>query len=239
MGGPDGTGGGAGTSGPGVPDGTGGGAGTSGPGGPDGTGGGAGTGGAGGTSGPGGPGGTTRGASQRRRVSPSVLAFLVLYGTFVVAAFLFEIPFGIAVGTNFGDFAREMVFVVPAAFVLIGLFEVWVPRATVERHLGEKGSRPAQWFWMLMLAGTAVGGLYVAFPIAAALHRKGARLGAVLSYIGLSGVSRIPMTLFEISFLGVPFTLIRYFVSVPLVILSSELLGTWLERRGFKIADPG
>ncbi|MFP4152686.1 MAG: hypothetical protein ACLFSV_07545 [Alkalispirochaeta sp.] len=215
VGGPDGTSGGAGTSGPGVPDGTGGGAGTS------------------------GPGGTTRGASQRRRVSPSVLAFLVLYGTFVVAAFLFEIPFGIAVGTNFGDFAREMVFVVPAAFVLIGLFEVWVPRATVERHLGEKGSRPAQWFWMLMLAGTAVGGLYVAFPIAAALHRKGARLGAVLSYIGLSGVSRIPMTLFEISFLGVPFTLIRYFVSVPLVILSSELLGTWLERRGFKIADPG
>jgi len=179
------------------------------------------------------------GSPQRRRVSPGILVFLGLYALFVVAAFIFDIPVGIAVGTNAADFAREMVFIVPAAFVLIGLFEVWVPRSAVERHLGEKGSRPAQWFWMLMLAGTAVGGLYVAFPIAAALHRKGARLGAVLSYIGLSGVSRIPMTLFEISFLGVPFTLIRYLVSVPLVILFSELLGTWLERRSFEIADGG
>lgn len=165
--------------------------------------------------------------------------FLCLYAGVIVSAFLFDFAVGIQIGRNFADFAREMIFIIPAAFVLIGLFEIWVPREAVERHLGAGGSRLAQWFWMLMLAGTAVGGLYVAFPIAAALRHKGARLGVVLSYIGFSGVSRIPMTLFEISFLGVPFTLIRYLVSVPLVILFSELLGAWLERRGFEMANPG
>ena len=176
---------------------------------------------------------------SRQRLSPAVVVFLSLYGAFVVLALLFDIPVGLEVGRNFADFAGEMVFVIPSAFVLIGLFEVWVPRKAVERHLGEDGARLAQWFWMLMLAGTSVGGLYVAFPIAAALRQKGARLGVVLSYIGLSGVSRIPMTLFEISFLGVPFTVIRYLVSVPLVILFSEFLGSRLERRSFEMANPG
>lgn len=176
---------------------------------------------------------------KEQRVAPAVVVFLCLYVGLIVAAFLFDIPVGIQIARNFADFSREMIFIIPATFVLIGLFEIWVPRKAVERHLGEDGSRLAQWFWMLMLAGTAVGGLYVAFPIAAALRHKGARFGVVLSYIGLSGVSRIPMTLFEISFLGVPFTVIRYLVSVPLVILFSELFGTWLERRDFTMADPG
>lgn len=174
-----------------------------------------------------------------KRVSPAVVIFLSLYCALLLLSFLFDISVGMEVGQNFADFAGEMVLVIPAAFVLIGLFEIWVPRKAVERHLGEDGSRLAQWFWMLMLAGTAVGGLYVAFPIAAALRHKGARFGVVLSYIGLSGVSRIPMTLFEISFLGLPFTGIRYLVSVPLVIFFSELLGSWLERRGFEMANPG
>ena len=46
------------------------------------------------------------------------------------------------------------------------------------------------------------------------------------------------MTLFEISFLGVPFTVIRYVVSVPLVILASEVLGSRLERTGYEMTSP-
>jgi hypothetical protein len=82
-----------------------------------------------------------------------------------------------------------------------------------------------------------VGGLYVAFPVAAALQRKGARLSFLFTYIGASGVCRIPMTLFEASFLGIEFTLIRYAVAVPLIVLSSELLGQYLERRDFLIHE--
>lgn len=171
-------------------------------------------------------------AGTQKGPSPALLVFLGIYAAAVLAAIVLDVPVGIEVGQNFLAFAREMVLILPAAFVVIGLFEVWVPREAVERYLGEHGSRLLQWFWMVMLASTTVGGLYVSFPVAAALRHKGARLGLVFSYIGLSGVCRIPMTLFEISFLGVPFTVIRYLVSVPLVIFVSELLGSALERGG-------
>jgi len=104
----------------------------------------------------------------------------------------------------------------------------------VERHLGEQAGLRAH-LWAVLLAGTTVGGLYVAFPVAAALQRKGARLAFLFTYIGASGVCRIPMTLFEASFLGIEFTLIRYALAVPLIILSSELMGGYLQRREYVI----
>ncbi len=44
-------------------------------------------------------------------------------------------------------------------------------------------------------------------------------------------ITRIPMTLFEASFLGIKFSLIRLLVSLPLVILSSIWLGEYIERK--------
>ena len=182
--------------------------------------------------------GTKEKALRRRPVSPVLLVFLGLYAAGVAVSLALGIPVGVQTARNLLLFSREMALILPAAFVLIGLFEVWVPRKAVERHLGPDARRLLSWFWAVLLASTTVGGLYVSFPIAWSLRHKGARLGLVLSYIGLSGVCRIPMTLFEISFLGVPFTVIRYLVSVPLVILVSEMLGSHLEDRGYRMTHP-
>ncbi len=46
------------------------------------------------------------------------------------------------------------------------------------------------------------------------------------------------MSIFEASFLGVKFTAIRILVSLPLVILSSILLGNYLTRRKFQMSRP-
>jgi len=89
------------------------------------------------------------------------------------------------------------------------------------------------------LAGTTVGGLYVAFPVAYSLYGKGADLGVIFTYIAASAICRIPMTIFEASFLGIKFSIIRLFVSIPLVILSSMLLGRYLTKRGYAIKDGG
>ncbi|MFW6030826.1 MAG: hypothetical protein ACOCRO_11335, partial [Halanaerobiales bacterium] len=62
------------------------------------------------------------------------------------------------------------------------------------------------------------------FPLGHTLFTKGARLSIVLTYIGSAGLTRVPMTIFEASFLGVKFTLTRLLVSVPLVIISSIIL---------------
>jgi hypothetical protein len=172
------------------------------------------------------------------RKSLATWIFLAAYAAFVLGSFVFGFDTGKQVGTSLVDFVKEMIFIIPGAFILIGLFEVWVPRSMIERHLGNESSLLSH-LWVFLLAGTTVGGLYLAFPVAYAIRSKGAKLSVIFSYVGFSGVCRIPMTLFEISFMGGQFTLIRYLVAIPLIILSSEILGSVLERKGFTVSEPG
>ena len=88
---------------------------------------------------------------------------------------------------------------------------------------------------MILLAGTTVGGLYVAFPVAHSLYKKGAGLSVIFTYIGAAAICRIPMTIFEASFLGIKFTLIRWLVSLPLIIVASMMFGNYLSKRGYRI----
>ena len=162
------------------------------------------------------------------------VAILAVYVVFVVVSWILEFSPGREISRNFADFSLDMLKILPGAFILIGLFEVWVGRETVERHLGE-GSGIRGYVWAVLLAGTTVGGVYVAFPIAHSLYRKGARLGVVLAYLGAAAICRIPMAVFEASFLGVKFTAIRLLVSLPLVIATSALLGSYLTRRGYRM----
>ncbi len=158
------------------------------------------------------------------------------YCAFLLASFLLGFEPGVKIGRNFISFSIAMIEVLPCAFVLIGLFEVWVKKETVEKHLGtESGLRG--YLWSVLLAGTTVGGLYVAFPVAYSLHRKGARLSVIFSYIAASAICRVPMTIFEASFLGVKFTVIRLVVSLPLVFVSSMLLGSFLEKKRYHLTE--
>lgn len=173
---------------------------------------------------------------MKRRRQIGRIAILSGFALFVLSSLGFGFEPGERIADNFASFSLEMLRVLPSAFILIGLFEVWVRRETVERHLGE-GSGVRGYAWAILLSGTTVGGLYVAFPVAHSLFGKGARLGVVLAYIGASAVCRVPLAIFETSFLGVKFTAIRLLVSIPLVILTSALLGRYLSRRSYVIAD--
>jgi uncharacterized membrane protein YraQ (UPF0718 family) len=159
------------------------------------------------------------------------------YALFIILSWILGVDAGKEVSQNFASFALEMLKIVPCAFILIGLFETWVKRATVERHLGE-GSGIMGYLWAVLLAGTTVGGIYIAFPVAYSLHSKGARLGVIFTYIGASAICRIPMAIFEASFLGIKFTAVRLLVSLPLVIITSKVLGDYLTRRKYTLSQP-
>ena len=159
-----------------------------------------------------------------------------LFAFFMVVSLLAGFAPGEAIGRNFLAFFVHMLKVLPCVFVLIGLFEVWVKTETVEKHLG-RGSGPVSYLWAVLLVGTTVGGLHIALPIAHALHAKRARLSVVLAFLSSAGICRIPMTLFEATFLGWRFTCIRFAVSLPLVVLSSAAIGCWFDRRRYKLPD--
>ena len=161
---------------------------------------------------------------------------LVTYLFLIAVSFITGFRPGKEIGLNFITFSIEMLKILPCAFILIGLFEVWVRRETIERYFGGKSGIEG-YLWAVLLSGTTVGGLYVAFPVAYSLFNKGAKLSVIFTYIGASAICRVPMTVFEASFLGIKFSLIRLFVSLPLVIISSMVLEGFLAKRGYRISE--
>lgn len=139
-------------------------------------------------------------------------------------------------GTNFLSYSKELILILPCAFILIGLFEVWVKQETIEKHMGTDSGIKG-YVWAILLSGTTIGGIIVSFPVAYSLQKKGAKLSVLFTYISASAIGRIPMTIFEASFLGLKFSLIRLLTALPLVIITSIFLEKVLMRSNFQIAE--
>lgn len=154
---------------------------------------------------------------------------LIIYILFIFISYIFRFHPGVEIGTNFISFTKSMIKILPCAFILIGLFEVWVKRETIEKYFGDASGYKG-YLWAVILSSTTVGGAYVAFPVGYSLYKKGANLSYVLTYIGASALTRIPMTIFEASFIGVKFSIIRLMISLPLVILSSIIISKYFVK---------
>jgi uncharacterized membrane protein YraQ (UPF0718 family) len=160
---------------------------------------------------------------------------LIIYLTtsvFLVFGFVslfFEFKPGVDLLNSFWAYAKFILAAMPGVFIIIGLFNVWIKRETVTEHLGEE-SGVKGYIIAILLAFTCIGGLFTALPIARQLFDKGTKVSVILVYLGASCVCRIPMSLFEASMLGYKFTLIRYIVSLPLIIISSILLEKCIDR---------
>ncbi len=157
---------------------------------------------------------------------------IILFAVFTGISLIFEFSYGLGIFRQFTSFSADMFKIIPCVFVLIGLFEVWVKKETIERNFGPE-SGALGYLWAILLAGTVVGGLYVAFPVAYSLYKKGARWSKVLTYLGAAANCRIPLTVFEASFVGIKFTIIRMSVALPLIIFSSVLLGRYFEKKRY------
>jgi len=118
-----------------------------------------------------------------------------------------------------------MLLVIPPIFILLGFLDVWVPRETMVRFMGE-GSGIIGAALAVFLGSAAAGPLYAAFPVAAVFIRKGASFRNVVIFIGAWSTTKIPMFLFELSSLGPRFALTRLAVNIPGIIL----IGWTLER---------
>ena len=96
----------------------------------------------------------------------------VIFISFLGISYLTSFSLGKRMGENFMIFAKDMAKILPPAFVLIGLFDVWVSRETIEKNFGE-ASGFKKYIYSILLAATTVGGTFVAFPVANALYHKG------------------------------------------------------------------
>ena len=169
--------------------------------------------------------------SKKHLIKPILF---VIFLIFIAVSFFIKFNPGIIIGKNFKDFSLQMIMVLPPIFILIGLFDVWVKRETIIKHLGTDGGIKS-FIWVFILAAPMAGGLLIGFPIAYSLYQKGTRLSVVIVFLGAVGIGRIPMVFFESTFLGWKFSAIRIIISIPLVIITGIILGKILDKKGYKL----
>lgn len=108
---------------------------------------------------------------------------------------------------------KEMALIIPPVFILLGFLDVWVPKETIIKYMGEKSGFVGA-LLSIVLGSVAAGPLYAAFPIASVFMKKGVKFTNVMLFIGAWSTTKIPMFLFEMASLGVKFALIRLGLSM-------------------------
>ncbi len=106
------------------------------------------------------------------------------------------------------DSISNIMIILPPIFILLGLLDVWVPRETIIKLMGE-GSGARGIILAFLLGSFAAGPLYAAFPIAGVLMKKGTKFSNVIVFIGAWSTTKIPLLLFEAHSMGWRFMLSR------------------------------
>lgn len=163
---------------------------------------------------------------------------IILFTAFIVISYLAGWKTGQQLfESTFWRFLKEMLTILPCMFILIGLFDVWIPREKIEKHVG-KGSGIKGIALMILLAVTQVGPLYAAFPVAHLLWKKGCSLRNIFVYVGTFSAAKIPMLTFEIGFLGVTFSVLRLILTIPVFILIAIIMERYLRNKKYAIRSP-
>lgn len=103
---------------------------------------------------------------------------------------------------------KSMLGILPPILLLIGLLDVWVPKEVMIKYMGESSGIMGI-LVALLLGSFAAGPLYAAFPIAAILLKKRARLSYVMFFLGVWSTAKLPMVMFEYTSFGGTFTFVH------------------------------
>jgi uncharacterized membrane protein YraQ (UPF0718 family) len=134
---------------------------------------------------------------------------------------------------------REMIMILPAVMIIMGLFSVFLSRELVVKYMGQasgmRGIAIAMFFGAL-----PTGPLYVAFPLAAALRRKGASVSSIVVFLSAWACIKIPQELIELQFLGIRFMAARLVLTIVFVAIMGILIEkiiAWTDSRGARVSQ--
>jgi uncharacterized membrane protein YraQ (UPF0718 family) len=163
--------------------------------------------------------------------------FPIVFLIFIGLSFLLNFEVGKQIGMNFWMFFKEMILFLPLMFILIGLFDVWVPREKIEKHIGNESGWKGTGL-VILLASLQAGPLYGAFPFAYILWKKGCSIKNIFIYLGAFATIKIPMITFEIGFLGLKFSLLRTLITLPVFIIIGYIMEWYLKDKKFEVKQP-
>ena len=130
------------------------------------------------------------------------------------------------------EYFIEMMIILPAVMIIMGLFAVFISDETVVKHLGKTSG--IKGIAISILIGTLpTGPLYIAFPMAATLLKKGARVSNIIVFLSAWACIKIPQEMVEFRFLGAEFMFLLLILTVVFVIIMGiiiEKIIKWSKR---------
>lgn len=133
-----------------------------------------------------------------------------------------------AVAVTAWDYFMDMILILPAVMVLMGLFTVWVSKEMVVKYLG-KSSGVKGVALSIFFGSLPTGPLYVAFPLASSLIDKGARVSSIIIFLSAWACIKLPQELVELQFLGPEFMLTRLVLTIVFISLMGFLIEGLIE----------
>ena len=128
-----------------------------------------------------------------------------------------------SVTSNAGDYFLEMLFILPAVMIIMGLFAVFIPDKLVTDYLG-KSSGIKGMLIAIFLGTLPTGPLYVAFPLAAVWLKKGASISNIIVFLSAWACIKIPQEIIEFLFLGFKFMLVRLILTIIFVMIMGVVI---------------
>lgn len=134
------------------------------------------------------------------------------------------------------DYFKQMAMIFPAILLLMGLFNVWVSKDFVMAHLGKKAGVKGIAI-SFILGALPTGPIFVAFPMAQALLKKGASYTNIVIFLSAWACIKIPQELVEMQFLGIKFMLARLGLTIVFItlmgIIIDKLMGVLRSKKEF------
>ena len=162
-----------------------------------------------------------------------VFQFLFLSVVIILFIYALNVSKGMIIAKTVYLTFFEVLDIIIAVSIFIGLFQVWVKPATIVKLLG-KGSGLKGFILVCTFPILMGGSLFTVFPLLKTLKDKGARTGAIASFITAWG-GKAPLLPLETKFLGWPFALVRLgFVVIFAFIMG--LLMDWVGEKPTKLA---
>ncbi|MCF7924511.1 MAG: permease [Candidatus Izimaplasma sp.] len=114
----------------------------------------------------------------------------------------------------------SMLMIVPPIFVLIGLFDVWIPRETIIKLMGE-GSKTRGMILAFILGAFSAGPTLVALPLAMLMLKKGAKYSNVIFFLMVWSSLKLPIVFYQITTIGLKFSMIINITMLIVFIISA------------------
>jgi len=161
-------------------------------------------------------------SKAKRKMMQDWITFVIVLIIAAVLLLIFPEKTNIVTTTSWQYFI-EMVWILPAVMIIIGLFAVFIPNEFIVKYMG-KSSGIKGILLSFILGALPTGPLYIAFPMAAALIQKGARISNIIVFLSAWACIKLPQELVELQFLGFNFMITRLVLTIIFVTFMGFLI---------------